>query len=89
MKHSSTNITAKALAGAAIMASAFGGLFFGHRRAERDLRGREQQLRNLVNNAADAFFIHDEKGKIVDCNRTACESLGYTREELLSCRWTT
>lgn len=61
-----------------------GGLHFRHRRAERALRERERQLRDLVDNAADAFFVHDPGGKIVDCNRTACESLGYTREELLS-----
>lgn len=83
MKRSSTNTAAKTLAGVAGIGVVFGGLIFEHRRMERVL-SRERQLRNLVDNAADAFFIHDSKGKIVDCNWTACESLGYTREELLS-----
>ncbi len=83
MKRSSTNTAAKTLAGVAGIGVIFGGLIFEHRRMERVL-SRERQLRNLVDNAADAFFIHDSKGKIVDCNWTACESLGYTREELLS-----
>lgn len=30
------------------------------------------------------MFVHDLKGRFVDVNRRACESLGYDREELLS-----
>ena len=50
----------------------------------RELHESEQRFRRLVDNAADAFFLHTEEGKILDVNKQACESLGYTREELLS-----
>src|SRR5205807_7928906 len=29
------------------------------------------------------FFLHDERGRILDVNRQACASLGYAREELV------
>lgn len=34
--------------------------------------------------AADTIFLHDETGRILDVNRKVCQSLGYSREELLS-----
>lgn len=48
------------------------------------LRRSERRLRGLLYAAADAFFVHDEQGRILDANRRACESLGYTRKELLT-----
>jgi PAS domain S-box-containing protein len=53
------------------------------RRAEEALRESEERFRTLVEQAADAFFIHDGKGNFLDVNRRACEGLGYSREELL------
>lgn len=32
----------------------------------------------------DAMFIHDYEGNFVDVNRRACESVGYSKEELLT-----
>ena len=54
--------------------------------AERwqELRDSERRFRRLVDNAGDGFFLRTEQGKILDVNRRACDSLGYTREELLS-----
>jgi two-component system cell cycle sensor histidine kinase/response regulator CckA len=54
-------------------------------RAEDALHASEALLRTIVDHAADAFFLHDtdDFGKILDVNRQACESLGYTREELI------
>jgi len=49
-----------------------------------ELSQSEQRFRRLVENAGDAFFLHDMQGRFLDVNRRACESLGYTREELLS-----
>ena len=54
------------------------------KQAEESLRESERRFRTLVENAADAFFLNTMDGKIVDVNSRACESLGYTREELLS-----
>ena len=53
------------------------------KRAEEELRAAETRFRTFVDHATDALFVHEEDGKIVDVNRQACESLGYTREELI------
>jgi PAS domain S-box-containing protein len=50
-------------------------------KAEEALIESEKRFRQLVEYAADAFFVHD-KGKIIEVNQQACNSLGYTREEL-------
>jgi PAS domain S-box-containing protein len=43
----------------------------------------ENRFRTLVEQAVDAFFVVDQSGRIVDVNQNACESLGYSREQLL------
>ncbi|HET7366000.1 MAG TPA: PAS domain S-box protein [Burkholderiales bacterium] len=53
------------------------------RQAEEELRAAEARFRTFVDHATDAFFMHDERLIIVDANRQACESLGYTREQLI------
>ena len=50
---------------------------------EEDALANEERSRMLMENAADSFFLHDEEGRIVDVNRQACQTLGYTRDELL------
>jgi PAS domain S-box-containing protein len=53
-------------------------------RAEEALRESETRFRTFVDHAADALFIQDfEQGTIIEVNRRACESLGYTRQELV------
>ena len=52
-------------------------------RAEDALRKSEEKYRALFETAKDAIFLSDEAGKFVDVNQAACESLGYSREELL------
>ncbi len=54
------------------------------KRAEEELRESEIRFRTFVDHAGDALFVQDlEQGTIVDVNREACESLGYTRQELI------
>ncbi len=53
------------------------------KRAEEALKKSEEWFHGLVENAGDAFFVHDLDGRFVDANQWACDSLGYTREELL------
>lgn len=53
------------------------------RRAENELRASESRFRTLVDHATDAFFLRSDDGKLLDVNKQACESLGYTREALL------
>lgn len=50
---------------------------------EEALRESEERFRTLVEQASDAFFVHDTGGNFLDVNQHACESLGYSREELL------
>jgi PAS domain S-box-containing protein len=37
----------------------------------------------LVDQAGDAFFVHDFEGKFIEVNQQACDTLGYSKEELL------
>ena len=53
------------------------------RHAEEELRASEARFRTFVDRATDAFFLLDEQLSVVDVNRQACESLGWSREELI------
>ena len=55
-----------------------------HKLADGRLRDSEELFRCLVEHAADAFFLQDLEGKLIEVNQRACDSLGYTWEELLS-----
>ena len=47
------------------------------------LRASEARFRSFINDATDGFFLFDEHQALVDVNRQACESLGYSREEMI------
>jgi len=47
------------------------------------LQESKNRFRTLLDQAGDAFFLHDSEGRFVEVNERACDSLGYTREELL------
>ena len=51
---------------------------------EQVLRADPELLRSIVNQAADAVCLHEVGGRILDVNRRMCETLGYSREELLA-----
>ena len=53
------------------------------KRAEDELRASEARFRSLVDHATDGFFLFDEHQALLDVNRQACESLGYSREEMM------
>ncbi len=58
--------------------------------AESGNRDLIEKFGVLFNNTSDAIFVHEmpgEKifgGRFVEVNKTACEKLGYTQEELMS-----
>jgi PAS domain S-box-containing protein len=52
--------------------------------AEEALREGETRFRTFVDHAGDALFVYDlEQRIVVDVNRSACESLGCSRQELI------
>jgi PAS domain S-box-containing protein len=52
--------------------------------AEEALRESEARFRTFIDHATDAFFLHDwQEVRFVKVNRQACESLGYSRDELI------
>ena len=57
-------------------------------KAERELRESEERNRLLLQNVNDAVFVHELKGagpgRFIEVNDRACESLGYSRDELLA-----
>jgi PAS domain S-box-containing protein len=58
------------------------------RQAQEQIRESEERYRRLFNAVTDAIFVLpvDEEGRpesFVEVNQTACQRLGYTRDELL------
>jgi PAS domain S-box-containing protein len=56
----------------------------GHKLAEEALSESEMKYRQLVSRSPDGIFIIDLSGKFLSANKTICDSLNYTEEELLS-----
>jgi PAS domain S-box-containing protein len=50
---------------------------------ERALQQSEARFRALVDQAADPIFSCAPDGRLLEVNRATCETLGYTRDELL------
>ncbi len=46
--------------------------------------GREDWLEGLFAHVADAIYVHDLKGRMLDANPAASETFGYSRAELLA-----
>ncbi len=55
----------------------------GRKQAENDLRESEARYRKLVEQAGDAIFLVDERGRIVNVNQRACRMFGYSYQQLL------
>lgn len=52
-------------------------------RTDQALRESEARFRTFVDHAIDTFMLHNQDGIVLDVNRNACESLGYSRDELI------
>jgi PAS domain S-box-containing protein len=53
------------------------------KRAEDALRESEERFRSFLGHATDGFFVLDEGQAVIDVNPQACESLGYSRDEMI------
>jgi PAS domain S-box-containing protein len=53
------------------------------KRTEEELRASEQRFRELYDEAPFGYHVIDAEGIIQSVNRTECEMLGYSREEML------
>ena len=51
--------------------------------AEAALRNSEDRLRLTMDQISESLLVHDVAGAIVDANRAACLTLGYSYQELL------
>ena len=49
---------------------------------EGTLRESEERFRKIFDNFKDGILMEDEEGNIVDANRSVCDMLGYTKEEI-------
>lgn len=53
------------------------------KRAEAELREREEHLRILFEQAADAIYVSRTDGCLVKVNQAACKATGYTEDEMM------
>jgi len=53
------------------------------KKAEEDFKRSEQQWRQLIELAPDAFFQGDERGNFIKVNNSAIQLTGYSQSELL------
>lgn len=51
--------------------------------AQRRAQNSELRYKTLIQHAADAVFVFDFEARFIEVNQQACDSLGYTRDELL------
>jgi len=54
------------------------------KKVEEAVQASEEKFRTLFDSAADAIFIHDLDGNILEVNEVACERLGYKKEKIVN-----
>jgi PAS domain S-box-containing protein len=77
------NTTLKNDSGSVIGTASIGEDITERKQSEKARQESEMLYHALVDQASDALFVHDFEGKFVEVNQRACESLGYSKEELL------
>lgn len=58
------------------------------KQSEEALRTSEEQVRSLIEQASDGIFVANLDGIYTNVNRSACQMLGYTPEQLVGMRIT-
>ncbi len=53
------------------------------RQRQKELEQTKKSLRSIFDGSPDSIYLHDEEGRFIDVNDTACRRLGYSRDELL------
>jgi PAS domain S-box-containing protein len=53
-------------------------------KAQQSLKESEERFRALIEQAQDGVYVHTFDGRYILVNQSACDCLGYTREELLA-----
>jgi diguanylate cyclase (GGDEF)-like protein/PAS domain S-box-containing protein len=54
------------------------------KRTQLELRQSEERFHTIFDSVNDLIFVHDfETGSFIEVNRSACELLGFTRDEML------
>jgi len=56
-------------------------------RAEKraqQLKESESRFKQVINMSADAYYLFDSEGHVLDVNQQACREVGYSRDELLA-----
>lgn len=56
--------------------------------AEEALLSSEKKFKFLFDYSSDEIFLADLNGRFIEVNKRACESLGYTRDEILFMKFT-
>ena len=57
------------------------------RRAEKALSQSETDYRTLVESSPDGIVSVNAEGSIIDCNKSICQLLGYSKEEIVGKRF--
>ncbi|OMH25923.1 EAL domain-containing protein [Motiliproteus sp. MSK22-1] len=67
-----------------LIVNTFNELWSGRNSAEKALEKSESYFRMVMEQAGEGLYLFNTSGRILDVNPQACNSLGFSREELLS-----
>ncbi len=54
------------------------------KKTTQELKQSENRFKTLFENTGDDIFVTDQKGDIIEVNKSACNTLGYSRNQLLN-----